>query len=190
MLIRLLPAVLAAVLLATQVQAAPIVFTTTLAPEILGSSGTGEATVVLDPVANTLDVSVDFQDLTGTTTVAHIHCCVDAPGTVGVATYPGTFPGFPVGVTSGTYNTTIDLSVSTSYTAAFLTLGGGTPEGAEALLLAGLQEGRAYFNIHTTFAAGGEIRGFLTPVPEPGSLLLFSAGIGTMILRRRRQRQG
>lgn len=188
---RLLTVALGTVLLAaSQAHAAPIVFTTTLAPEVVGSSGSGEATVVLDPVASTLDIDVNFQDLTGVTTVAHIHCCVAEPfiGTVGIATYPGTFPGFPVGVTSGSYTTTIDLSDPTSYTVAFLTQGGGTAAGAEALLLANLQEGRAYFNIHTNFAPGGEIRGFLTAAPEPGTLLLLGAGLGSMIVRRRRQR--
>ena len=33
--------------------------------------------------------------------------------------------------------------------------------------------GQAYFNIHTVNFGGGEIRGFLiTPVPEPGTLVL------------------
>jgi hypothetical protein len=189
---RLLTLVLAAVLLAaSQAQAAPILFTTTLAPEVFGSAGSGEATVELDPVANLLSISFDFQDLTGPTTVAHIHCCVLVPGTgtAGVATYPGTFPGFPSGVTSGSFSTTIDLSNTASYTATFLTLAGGTAEGAEAFLLANMLDGRAYLNVHTTFAPGGEIRGFLRAAPEPGTLFLVTAGIGTVILRRRRQRR-
>jgi hypothetical protein len=145
------------------------------------SPGTGTALVTYDSVAHILEVHAEFQDLWGTTTVAHIHCCVDAPGNVGVATYPGTFPGFPVGVTSGVYDTPvpIDLTSTSSYTAGFLnTFGGGTAAGAEAALVAGMQAGRAYFNIHTTFAPGGEIRGFLEQqVPEPGTALLLAVGL-------------
>lgn len=40
------------------------------------SPGTGFATVVLDPTANTLHVDVTFSDLTSGTTASHIHCCV------------------------------------------------------------------------------------------------------------------
>ena len=53
-----------------------------------GSPGVGFATVIIDTIADTLYVSVAFQDLLGTTTASHIHCCTAAPlaGTVGVAT--------------------------------------------------------------------------------------------------------
>ena len=192
MLKRLLMVVSASVLLgASPAHAATIHFTTTLAPEVMGSTGSGEALVTFDTDAHTLVVSFDFADLTGTTTVAHIHCCVDPPGTVGVATYPGTFPVFPSGLTSGSYTSPspIDLLLASSYTATFLTtFGGGTTEGAEAAMLAGLLDGRAYLNIHTTFAGGGEIRGFLTAVPEPATLLLLGSGLGALLLRGRRQR--
>jgi hypothetical protein len=42
-----------------------------------------------------------------------------------------------------------------------VTANGGTTAGAEAALLAGLEAGQAYLNIHTTMFPGGEIRGFL-----------------------------
>jgi len=144
------------------------------------SAGTGFALVTYDDVAHTLFVQATFSGLTGTTTVAHIHCCVDPPGTVGVATFPGTFPGFPLGLTSGSYMSPspIDLTLTGSYTAPFLNnFGGGTAAGAEAALVAGLLGGDAYFNIHTSFAPGGEIRGFLQPVPEPGTLGLVALGM-------------
>lgn len=61
--------------------------------------------------------------------------------------------------------------------------------GAEAALLAGLLNGTAYFNIHTMMFPGGEIRGQLHLVPEPGTLLLFGTGIAGAIglIRRRRK---
>ena len=69
-------------------------------------------------------------------------------------------PGFPLGVTAGTYTRTFDMTDPASYNPAFVTANGGTT-GAEAALLAGLQAGQAYLNIHTTMFPGGEIRGFL-----------------------------
>ena len=59
------------------------------------------------------------------------------------------------------------------YRAGWLTDSGGTPELAEAALFAGIIEGRAYLNIHSSLYPGGEIRGFLqaapTVVSEPAS---------------------
>jgi hypothetical protein len=153
------------------------------------SLGIGAALVTYDSILHTLAVRAVFGGLTGTTTVAHIHCCVDPTGNAGVATFPGTFPGFPAGVTSGTYDNTmapltpIDLTSAASYTAGFLsTFGGGTAAGAETALIAGMLAGQSYFNIHSTFRPGGEIRGTLQQiVPEPatfslaGGVLLFAA---------------
>src|SRR5262245_59234527 len=88
------------------------------------SPETGSALVTYDDIAHTLVVSADFADLLGTTTVSHIHATTAVPfaGTAGVATYPGTFPGFPVGVTAGSYSSPapIDLTDVASFTAAFL----------------------------------------------------------------------
>jgi uncharacterized membrane protein len=174
--------------------AVPITFTASLdgpneSPPV-ASPGTGNAVVVYDNIAHTLTVDVTFSGLVGTTTVAHIHCCVASPGTgtIGVATYPGTFPG---GVMSGAYSSPspIDLTDPASYTASFLAnFGGGTAAGAEAALLAGFLDELAYFNIHSSFAGGGEIRGFLEQrIPEPMTLALFGAGLaGLAVIRRRR----
>jgi len=151
------------------------------------SPGTGYVTVDYDDAAHTLLIDASFSDLIGPTTVAHIHAPTDDPfaGIIGVAVTPGTLPDFPVGVTSGTYTRTIDLTLTGSYTAGFLTLGGGTAAGTEALLFSSILEGTAYFNIHSSTFPGGEIRGFLIPVPEPGSLLLLGGGTLTLMTRRR-----
>ena len=164
---RLFPLVLAVA--AQSAQATPTL-SAALTPEAPGATGSGNVALVYDPAANNLAIDASFSGLSGTTTVAHIHCCTATAGsgTIGVAVTPGTLPGFPVGVSSGTYGYTVDLSSSASFTGAFLALGGGTAAGAEALLIAGLNAGTAYFNVHTSTFGGGEIRGFPSPVPEPG----------------------
>ena len=53
------------------------------------------------------------------------------------------------------------MTAPASYNPAFVTAHGGTAASAAAALLAGLEAGQAYLNIHTTTHPGGEIRGFL-----------------------------
>ena len=164
------------------------VFDKLLSPEVPGATGSGYARVTFDTTLRTLRVQTAWSGLSGTTTVAHIHCCVASPGTVGVAVTPGTFPGFPVGLSAGSYDATLDLSASTTYTAGFRNnFGGGTVEGAQAALLAGLQQQRAYLNIHSNLFPSGEIRGFLAAIPEPASWAMMIAGFGLAgaALRRR-----
>lgn len=131
------------------------------------SPGTGFAVVTLDTTAHQLRVSVNFSGLTSNTTMAHIHCCVNAPANVGVATTVPAFVGFPLGVTSGSLDQIYDTTQPAIWNPTFVTNNGGTPLGAEAALAAALAAGRAYFNIHTVNFPPGEIRGFLVPQQSP-----------------------
>ena len=149
------------------------------------SPGTGGGVIAYDDVARTLSINVNFTGLLGNTTAAHIHGPTASPftGTAGVVLTPGTLPGFPLGVTSGTYATVLDLSLSSTYPAAYITANGGTTIGAETAITGAMAAGRTYFNIHSTVVPGGEIRGFLTAVPEPSSLAML--GLGAMALAAR-----
>jgi hypothetical protein len=98
------------------------------------------------------------------------------------------FPNFPV-TTSGAFSQLFNLLDSSIYTAGFLNnFGGGTAAGAEAALLGGFAAGTAYSNIHNAVFPGGEIRGQLQAIPEPGAWALMILGFGAVgaTLRRRR----
>jgi hypothetical protein len=175
-------------------EAAPITYTATLSPlaenpPVVGSSGTGTAVITLDSVAHTLRVQATFSGLTGTTTAAHIHCCTLPTGNAGVATQVPTFVGFPLGVTAGSYDMLFDTTDASSWNPAFITASGGTPLTAEAALASGLAAGLAYFNIHTSFAPSGEVRGNLAAIAEPATFGLLGAGLlGLAAMGRRRRR--
>ena len=153
------------------------------------SPGTGYATVFLDTTLNTMQVDVTFSGLTGTTSASHIHgaTAVAGVGTAGVATQTPTFTGFPLGVTSGSYSHLFDMTLTSSYNSSYVTANGGTAASAEAALFAAMAAGKTYWNIHTSTFGGGEIRGFLTPVPEPSTLALLGLG-GLALVRAARRR--
>lgn len=148
-----------------------------------GSPGTGFVRVTYDDALHTLRIESNFSGLVSPTTAAHIHGLATPPANVGVAIPGGaSFAGFPLGVTSGGSDETLDLTLASSYRTAFITnFGGGTVPGAEAALIGGLESGRTYFNIHTSAFPAGEIRGW---IPEPSSALLLTAGVA-LVLRRR-----
>ena len=155
-----------------------------------GSAGSGAATLLIDTLARSMTLDVNFGGLTGNVTAAHIHCCVAVAGagTAGVATQVPTFAGFPAGVTAGTYHQVFDLDLASTWNPTYVTNNGGTVALAADAFLAGLDVGRAYLNIHTNAFPGGEIRGFLSrDVPEPAlpGLLGVAAACGWLVRRRR-----
>lgn len=183
-----------ALVLALPSQAAVVTYAATLTglaenPPVV-TPGTGSVSVIVDDQAFTMRVMASFSGLIGTTTAAHIHCCTAAPlaGNVGVATVTPTFTGFPAGVTAGSYDQTFDMTAAVgSWNNAFITANGGTTGTAFSALLAGLNSGRAYFNLHTSAVGSGEIRGLLQAVPEPGTLALALAGTALAVASTRKR---
>ena len=127
-----------------------------------GSSGTGRIDLTLDDQTNLLSWTGTFSGLSGTFTVAHLH---------GPA-----LPNQNAGVTVGTA-VTVDPGGLSGSSVGSATI---TPTQA-ADLLAGLW----YWNVHSSFATGGEIRGNISIIPEPGTALLLGLGLAGLGARRR-----
>ena len=145
--------------------------------------GTGSAKLTVDTVAKTYRLVFDFRDLTGNSTVAHIHGPTETAGigTAGVMTQTPSFAAFPVGVTAGSFDQTFDMTLATTWNPAFVTTQGSIAN-AESTFLASLAGGTAYLNIHSSTYPRGEINGFFTvaPIPLPAGVVLSLSALALL----------
>ena len=133
------------------------------------SLATGFATVSFDDVLSQVSVQMSFANIANSSAFGHIHCCtaVANTGNIGVSLGFNTLPA----ATTGSYTDSFKLN-----------------SGAFNTLLTGVSAGKAYVNIHTPGTySGGEIRGFLAPIPEPETYALMLAGLGVVVWAARRR---
>lgn len=147
------------------------------------STGTGTGEVLFSSTTDKLTVKLTFTGLESPTAIpsgvpgaAHIHFGeIDKGG--GPIIFP--FLNFPVGVTSGTYDTVL--------TAASL-----LPEPMEGIdtfaeAVSAIEAGKTYFNIHTIEFPGGEIGGQIEVIPEPSTWAMMLLGFGGLAFLGYRQ---
>jgi hypothetical protein len=124
-----------------------------------GSPGTGTANITLDTTTNSLSWSISWSGLIGAATLMHFHG-----------------PALP--------NQNAGVQVNTGVAGPPVVGNAVISDLQEADLLAGLW----YLNLHTSAFGGGEIRGQVMVVPEPGTLALLAGGLGLLVATRRAQR--
>jgi hypothetical protein len=129
------------------------------------TSAVGSGSVVLNAARTQIVVNLQYFGLTAPMTVAHIHEA--AFGVNGPVRFDLGALMLPGGI-NGSLTNAMFAVTSAQATA--------------------LEAGNMYFNVHTSTFPGGEIRGQITTVPEPASMVLLAtglAGIGLVVRRRR-----
>ncbi len=129
------------------------------------SPATGFGTVVLNGTLDHITVNESWSGLTAPASASHIHGPA-GPGTNASILFP--FSGVPAATSGSIPQQTFAITPTQ---------------------VAQLEAGLFYMNVHDANFPGGEIRGQLTLVPEPGTWALLGLGLASTgwILRRKKK---
>ena len=149
-----------------------------------GSGGSGEALVLFDDVSMQFSWNLLFEGLNQPTVAAHVHTDTAGPA----------FPANGVVIAidgTGAANIGINGNTLTEGIYAGNQDLGLLPALDAAQILNDLFNGDLYFNLHTAFAPGGEIRGQILPahvqiIPLPAAVWLMLSAVGGLMLVSRR----
>ena len=143
-----------------------------------GSGGEMSTGIVFNDVTLVLTIITGwgsangFTNLTGAATAGHLHGPTASGGTAAFTQSAApkytidSLAGWNPSASAGGFNGTVTILAAD---------------------VVALENGQFYMNIHTATNGGGEIRGYLTVVPEPSSAALLMTGALGMLARRRRR---
>ena len=138
---------------------------------------TGNGIFNMTLTGTTLNITGDFDGLSGTFRDAHIHAAALPGVNAGVLYSLASQITLSTDLKSGTINATVQLTDNANNRGFTV-----------AQQLEQLNGGLWYFNIHSSTFTGGEIRGQINPVPEPSTIALGVLALGGLALWRSRRR--
>jgi hypothetical protein len=144
-----------------------------------GSPAAGSMQITIDDTANVISYQFTGFNFIGTFTMAHIHRAL--AGANGPVVYDL--------VPAADYSGPVTFGPSISIPNSWALLGQNETNMAAGLgALINAAPWNYYVNIHTSAFPGGEIRGQLAPIPEPGTWALMLGGVAALGWRLRQRR--